>query len=206
MKKYIKATSDDNILYIDIDVNFALAVSNDIAATIVLPLKDDSGRIDDQAWADYQSFVWTVFEILDLYGFVERPGSKDNGGERGSKTKTIRDPRSEFSYYFWAAHQSQIDAENVPHWLRVRISNHTQDHIDANLYAKQQEDNKEFLEKNKLPKNKQRQRYLPKNIVVNGDSYDTYEEALNAIERDIYKWMIKEHIDVSNYDKPDGSW
>ena len=44
MKKYIKATSNADILYIDIDINFVLVSTTDIAATKILPLRDGEKR------------------------------------------------------------------------------------------------------------------------------------------------------------------
>lgn len=207
MKKYIKATEDDNILYIDIDVYFALEQATEhIAATKILPLTDSNGDINDTEWGKYQTFAWCIFEILRGYDFVMKPGPKDPGRDQGDRLTKLPPPRSQKSYYFWAAHESQVDAQNVPRWIRVRISNHIQDDIDPELYQKHQEEMEQFLEDNKLPKDKQRQRYKLWNIVSDGNNFEEYEDVLNYWDIEIYNWMVKKGIDVSKYDKPDGSW
>lgn len=206
MKRYIKATSNTDILSIDIDINFVLVSTADIAATKILPLRDGDGKLIGTELGHYQDFAACMFEIIAGYGFVMKPGPKDPGHNQGDHLTRLPEPRSETSYYFWAAHESQINAKNVPRWIRVRISDHFQDNIDTDLDTKHKTEMDAFLNKNKLPETKQRQRYIMRNIVSDGDEFDTYEEVLNYWDAKIYKWMTDHGIDVSGYDKPDGSW
>ena len=206
MKKYIKVTSDDNILYIDIDVNFVLVTSTDVAATKILPLRDANGKLIGTELGKFQDFAACIFEIIAGYDFIMKPGPKDKGHDQGDHLTKLPEPRSETSYYFWAAHKSQIEAGDVPRWIRVRISDHFQNNIDNDLDSKHKEEMDAFLDKNKLPKDKQNPRYIMRNIVSDGDEFDTYEEVLNHWDERIYRWMIKKGVDVSKYDKPDGSW
>ena len=112
----------------------------------------------------------------------DKPGPKDKGHDQGDHLTKLPEPRSETSYYFWAAHESQIKAGDVPRWIRVRISDHFQDTIDTDLDTKHKTEMDTFLNKNKLPETKQRQRYIMRNIVSDGDEFDTYEEILNEVE------------------------
>ena len=206
MKKYIKATSNADTLYIDIDINFVLVSTTDIAATKILSLRDGDGKLIGTELGNYQDFATCMFEIIAGYGFVMKPGPKDKGHDQGDHLTKLPEPRSETSYYFWAAHKSQIETGDVPRWIRVRISDHFQDNIDTDLDTKHKTEMDAFLNKNKFPETKQRQRYIMRNIVSDGDEFDTYEEVLNHWDAKIYRWMIDHGIDVSGYDKPDGSW
>ena len=205
MKMYIRANTD-NILELNIDINYAPIELLDIAATKITPLYKDNGDIDDSAWGDFQSFVANVFAVLDYYDFDLRPGPKDNGGSKGNKEKTIEEPRSKSSYYFWMCHSQNIQNNDVPFWIRVRISNHIQKNVDPELVRKQKKEAQEFLETHKLPPTKRRQKYKEWEIIVNEERYASYEDALDAIEANVYRWMNKLHIDMSDYEEPIGPW
>ena len=187
MKKYINA--DKNTLHLDIVVNFILDNYN-IAATTITPLYVDD-KLDDSAMADYQTFIMNVFEILTYYDFQYERGEKDPEDPRELKSKT--------SCYCWLAHKSELDNDNVPKWIRLRISDHIQD-ICPEHQAKLNTEYQKFLETHKHPATKLRQRYKFQNIVVNNSEFTTYEDALNAVEHIVVSWIKDRGIDISKYD------
>ena len=186
MKRYIKK----DILNIDIEVIFEL-IDKSVAATTITPVLTDKDEIDVAAMSKYIEFVDAVEEIIEYYDFVELDRYRSN-----SKPKT--------SFYSIYAHRKQIEENNVPKMIRLRLSDHIQSLNDS---AKQvvKDRLQAKLDEVKIPKSKIKQRYIPIEIVVNDTVFDTYEDALEYVENEVRSWMVKLGLDLSGYE-PFGKW
>lgn len=187
MKLY--STKSDDTLPINIDINFQQS-NAEIAATAILPIIHDinSHEVSEQARADFAAFVENLFETISYYDFEILDDFKHT-------SKSF----PETSEYRWIAHRTELDADNVPRYIKLRVSDHFQ-HFSKNRVKQLTEQSKMQAEALKKPTSKKTQRYEMINIVVNGDAYNTYEEALAEIEKMIFKWLERRGIDVSDYD------
>ena len=177
---------------LDINISVSIQSTMNIAASDVTPILDPNNNVDEQAKADYDSFVDTVFQIIEYYGFqcIKKRSSE-------SYPFTSR--------YTWIAHDSEIENADVPMYIRLRISNHAQDINNTDEYERVKQREKKESQEIKLPATKRRQRYKIKNIIVNSESFSTYEEALNAVESMVHDWLKDKGVDTSVYE-PLGKW
>ena len=187
MKQYIKK----DILNIDIEVVFEMLNESVAATTTITPVLTDKDEIDVAAMSKYIEFVEAVEEIIEYYDFVELDRYRSN-----SKPKT--------SFYSIYAYKPQVDANDVPKMIRLRLSDHIQSLNDS---AKQvvKDRLKAKLDEVKIPKSKIKQRYIPVEIVVNDTVFNTYEDALEYVENEVRSWMVKLGLDLSRYE-PFGKW
>lgn len=179
-----------NKLFCSIDVFFELEIEQ-ISATDIVPLYYDDAReiLNEQAYADYVDFLETIEEIFDLYDF----------------NITFAPTSSKTSRYIWTARNDEVLANNVPCFIRLRVSDHIQSFSEAGRKIATQKD-KEFAQKVKQPKTKNKQRYKPREFIVNKEHYTTYEEALNAFELMIRKWLSDMDVDVEREFGPMEPW
>lgn len=191
MKRLVKETTEE--LKIDVDITFAPDEDNiaydNLVATTVRPVADMNNRIiDDQSFADYTCFVESVFEILMYYDF-----------EIFEKYQRHSQSFPYTSRYVWIAPRIQVESGDVPKLIHLRVSDHTQD-FSEEMQKKIKQRMKDEAQDLKLPKSKLRQRYIPKEIVVNESRFKTYEDALNKIESAIRDWLVKLGVDISDYE------
>lgn len=147
----------------DIQVNFI--AENDIEAAIN-PIVRDDGSIDESALSEYQEFLINVFSILDENEFEV---IEDHESDRSST-----------SHYMSAYKKDALSGESIKCIIFIRISDHD--------LARRSEDSrksyyKSEAERLKQPKSKKKQTWRFYNIVVNGQKFNSYDEALEAINR-----------------------
>ena len=189
MKKLIRYNNDTESTNIDIQINFN--IESKVLSTEVNPILVDN-MIDDQALADYNAFIETTWEILDYYGF-----------ELLSNTESGSYPHT--SKYYWIAHITDVEEGNIPLMIKLRISDHAQ-HFNPQFVSKLRKKNSQEAENLKTPKDKLKQRYLVKEVIVNNQTYRTYEEALGALETEIRSWLESLNVDMSEWPEPIGNW
>lgn len=168
MKSDIKGSglikvSGDNTIDVCYDVPDASILAEIVGG--ITPVMWDNKKIDEQALADYDAFVSNVYEIL--YTFFDIVNIEKSN-------------RSETSWYFWLYAKNKDDKVATKVLIRLRLSDHelpdTHDEQAENEYIGRE------AEKYKRPKDKLRQRWKLKNIVVNNDTYSSYDDAEDAID------------------------
>lgn len=193
MKRVIRTPLDPEELILKIDVYHELIDIYDpiAAATEVKDILDSMGDIDPQALADYQTFQQNMWAMIDYYGFQTLR-------MKSSKSK----PHT--SKYAWIAYAEHVKQESIPLIIRLRVSDHAQAFGPERRKQIREEEQREADEL-KQPATKRRQKFIVSDIVVNNKKYSSYEEALNAIDQMIYKWLERLNIDLSDIE-PFGVW
>ena len=130
-----------------------------------------------------------VEEIFDYYEF----------------NVTVAATNSVTSYYYWVARNTEIADDNVPYYIRLRVSDHVQQFSDEGKKVASQKD-KDNAERLKRPKTKKRQRYKLRNIIVNKENFNTYEEALTEFESTVREWLTAKGVDVDAVYGPMNEW
>lgn len=190
MKRYKRSNQE---LTLNIVVHIVPDTSGELVATTIKPIVEDWGKriIDDQALADFNSFLWNIYEILDYYDFEV---------SEKFKRKSASFPYT--SEYCWIARRQDVEAGSVPKYIHLRISDHIQSH-NVELAGKLKTRENAEADELKLPESKLRQRYMVKQIVINSEICKTYEEGLRKVEKDIFNWMEELGTDMSKYDPLD---
>lgn len=154
---------------LDIEINLKLLYIYNVAAS--KQLSDVSSiplEIDDKTLADYDEFVVNVESLFDYYGFDlidYNPSSRSNT-----------------SRYYTYIRKDQSTEKDIKCIFFARISDHNLDVSEHRGYLANK------AEAKKMPKNKNKQKWKFKNIVVNGNTHSSYEEALSEIEEKIKSW------------------
>lgn len=186
MKKYI---NQKEVFELDINITFVQS-DIDIAATDIKPIIIDKDKqiLDDSAQSDFNVFVQNLFATLTYYDFEILDDYKHT-------SKSF--PRT--SEYCWVAHRTELDADSVPKYINLRISDHFQNFSKARdrQLAKQRQAEANSI---KRPSTKKKQKFEVEEIVVNNQTYFTYEDALADAERLIFKWLESRGVDMSEYD------
>lgn len=182
----------NNCIEFNIDVVFESDEEDKIAAasTPIRPVSDDLGNIiDSESLIKYDEFIGNVQALLDIYDYHVDYGR--------TKSKT--------SKYLWLATREEVDSENVPYYIRLRISDHFQRYSkEGEVKAKEKDKlNAEML---KLPETKHKQKYRLREFIVNEIRYATYEEALADMEKLIRQWLKDKGVDVQKLYGDPMSW
>ena len=186
MKRLIYANTSE--LMLNIDIGFIQYDDADpIAASQIVPVLDENNQINGQALADYQSFVQNVWEILSYYDFEMLKASTSKSFPNTSE-------------YRWIAHHTQIDANDASLIIQLRLSNHFQNFNPEFAKELSKRTNAE-AQSLKIPSTKKKQRYKEYEVVVNEETFDSYDEALSYIEKLVYEWLKKLHIDTTDYNE-----
>ena len=161
------------VLDFNITVNFSLYDEYEhlVATKTVAPDNYLEDRNSAEA-NDYIAFIDNLLALLDYYDF-------------DVYTDTVQWP----SYYYYLRHNSQIDKNNVPVVVKLRVSQHAPKHKSATH----------------LENTQQKQRYRLEYITVNNEIYDTYETALDNIELQVREWFKELHIPLDDYEYI-GNW
>ena len=185
MEKSIKSEIK---LDMNVDVIFTqIANISEVAATTTSSF--DSKLLDDSAMSDYNVFVENALAIIEYYGFEQL-----DDPEYGDHQISVR---------FLLAHEIQIQNDDIPCAIVFRVSDHIQKFGDA-LKRRNREKTNARVQKVKTPKTKRRQKYVLDEIIVNDETYETYEEALDDIEVKIQEWLERWDINISI--EPIGTW
>lgn len=175
MKSYTK--SSENITEFKLDIIVNLEPIIDIAASSIHRIYNKDGSIDQWALIEYEDFVINVLALFDYYDFEVLDEQYSN------KSKT--------SMYFTIYRKSESNEADIKCLFFIRISDHD--------YQEKSKENRKETEKNrteyhkreaerlKQPKTKKRQKWKVRNIIVNDEIFDSYTEALDAVEK-----MLKE--------------
>ena len=176
MKRYIRANIPTDVPYITVDIDVIYeAVSSSVAAAFsnIRPVYDENDEIDEQALADYDNFVEEVIGEMEYHDFKLL---------RASESKS-----SATSRYYTFANEHQVEAKDIKYIVFLRISEH-HEMLDEDQKAWVREQRKKDLEKFKQPKSKKKQKFKLKEILVNNETYTSYDEALEEAVRRIVEW------------------
>lgn len=144
-------------------IDICIETSNNIESGTILPIQDNKGRIDAQALADYEDFIMNALMLIQSYNtdIVEYNISS-------------RSATSHYITFYFKDDEGKIKSK----WLfHVRISDHNIEHpLSSNdKYYR------DLAAKHNQSKNV-RQRLKVKQVIVNGETFDSYDSALDEIE------------------------
>lgn len=177
MKLYIKSGIPSNVPSITIDIDVYLEpVVTDVAAAYsnIKPVYNENKEIDEQALADYDCF------IEELLGEFEYNGLKLL---RASESKS-----SATSRYYTLADEAQVNAKDIKYIIFLRVSEHHAA-LDEEQKAWVREQRRKDLEHFKQPKTKNKQRFKVREVLVNNETYPSYDAAIADIENKIQEWL-----------------
>ena len=176
MKLYIKSSipSDVPSITIDIDVHLEPIVNNVAAAfSNIKPVYDDNMEIDEQALADYDNFIEELLGELEYYDFKLL---------RASESKS-----SVTSRYYTLANEEQVESDDIKYIVFLRISEHHAS-LDEEQKAWVRNERRKDLERFKKPVTKKHQKFKVKEIIVNNESFASYDDALEDAVALIKQW------------------
>lgn len=152
------------IYRINVEVTFELF--SDIAAAIQ-PLKHLDGSDDLRALELYDEFILNALAVFDDHDFeiLEEHGSPFEGSH---------------SYYCTLVKRDQLKDMKYKYILFVRLSDHTNREASA---ASKRKFYHEEAQRLKQPTTKSKQTWRLKEITVNKDTYNSYDEALDDIDK-----------------------
>ena len=188
MKRMMR-NNNEIVFELNIDIEWTKEALSKVAATDILPVGIDKANkiIDETAREGFVTFVGNLFEIIQAYDFVILDDYKHT-----SKSFPYT------SQYMWIARQEQLENNDVPIFIHLRVSEHVQEFSDER--NKQLKDEyKQQADNIKLPKSKKKQRFVIKSISVNDLGCKTYEEALHEVELEVRSWVTELHIDLEPY-------
>lgn len=145
-----------------IDDGESIAAANSISS--IKPLMLPDGTYDKLAVNEYEDFVINLLGVFDRCDF-----------------EVIEERKSpySFSYYFDLVKKDQANKKDYKYILFVRVSDHE-------LTEQKKSNQKDWLndraESLKQPETKSKQVWRLKRLLVNKDTYFSYEEALEDIE------------------------
>ena len=167
MKRVIREIDELNdsfrIYRINVDVIFEPEVA--VESGEILPIGGEGNKLDPEALTRYDEFVLNALAVFDAHDFeiIENHGSPYTHSE-----------------YFSLVKKSDLENYNYKYILFIRISDHDIWDRSKDLQKKYYSNLAETL---KQPPTKASQVWKFKNIVVNKEHFDTYEEALDAIDQ-----------------------
>ncbi len=180
MKIYIRSSelainnlADKYIIDVCYEVDFDMGVYASEKSKIH-PVKLPNGERDLQALADYNSFVTNVYGIISEYFDI---------------VEIEESTKSDTSWYFWIYAKNENGEIATKFLIRLRLSDHeyTQRHST--------ELEKAFVDKKaqelKRPREKKLQKWRIREIIVNDETYHSYDEAEDAIDEELEAYSKK---------------
>lgn len=135
----------------------------DIRSSEIVPIMYEVDNINPQALADYEAFVINVMGLIESMEFELKEFEKST--------------KSETSYYFAFYAKDNEGNLKTKFIFIMRLSDHRLD-VDRGKNYRQ-----ELADKYKeLPTKEGRQKWKLLNVVVNGKTFDSYDEALDMID------------------------
>lgn len=186
---------------IKLDIDILLEQSSAVAAAIS-PIFDDKDRIVPDAWSDYEEFITNLIGVFSQNGYECIKETRENYRASPRMAKAVRNsdlsaypsPYSE-SYYFRMYKKSESSPENIKCLIIVRVSAHkSQEELESNptkrLRIRRGHNTWLENEANRLkqPQDKSRQKWRFKQMIVNDETFDNYDDALDTIEHNIQSW------------------
>lgn len=169
LEMYVKA-SKEREFKLNIIVNFELIT--DIAAAIH-PIYNKDGSIDEAALTEYDEFLINLYSVFDYNEFELIKEEQSN--------------KSETSMYYALYKKSESNEEDIKCIVFVRVSDHDYQEKTREDKKKTEKHRKKYFtdeaERMKQPKDKKRQRWKIRNVVVNNEKYSNDYEALDAVDR-----------------------
>lgn len=175
MKIYVKASVPTDVMTITLNIDVYHEVAANIAAAFseIKPVYDENGELDMQALADYDCFVEDVLGELWYYGFQIMRASES----QSSKT----------SKYYTLANEDQVKANDIKYLIFLRISEH-HSMLDEEQKAWVRKEREKDLQKFKQPATKPKQKFKVREILVDKDSYPSYDAAMEEVVSRIREW------------------
>lgn len=153
----------DSVRIHRLTVTIYLELNTPVAASIK-PLQHADGSDDILALEEYTDFLINVLELFDAHDFV-----------------VIEERESPYSHSYYCAlvKKDQYDAKNYKYILYVRLSDHANKleskHSTRQYYHQKAQDQKQLVTKSK-------QTWRLKEITVNKDTFNSYDDALDYID------------------------
>lgn len=149
-----------------IDVKVILEpISDEIAATKILPLKPDGEKYDKHAVDLYDEFIMDALAIFDYYDFI-----------------ILNEHQSPYtkSEYYTLVKQSQYEKQDYRYVLFIRLSDHE---TEIETKKSKMRYYSAIADEIKQPATKRKQVWRLKEIIVNNQHYSSYEDALADIDK-----------------------
>lgn len=129
------------------------------------PLSDDNGVYSSTALSEYESFLISALDVFDDHDF-----------------EVIQEKDSPYSQSYYAAFvkKDQVQRADYKYILFVRLSDHSNNKV---TYKGKQAYYRDLAEKLKQPITKAKQLWKLKEIVVNNETFDSYDAALLEIDK-----------------------
>ena len=148
----------------------------DTIKSAIQPLLKSDGTVDEDAMKDYQEFLSKVIDVFDENGFNVKDIEKSS--------------RSETSYYYTAIRKDEEANESIKCVIFFRVSDHElrknyEDNEDYDLERSRSRHYQEEANKYKKPESKPRQRWKFKKVLVNGQEFNSYDEALVKVNNTV---------------------
>lgn len=167
MKRMIVNTYEDLTPIRRFTVDIVFEMNSDVAASSILPLQNPDGSYDEIALSEYDSFIIEALEIFSHHGLEVLE-------ERES-------PQSKPVYYSFVD-ADELGSDDYKYILFVRISDHANRRKTRAQKMKFYDAHAQEL---KRPATKSKQVWRLKEITVNGQIFDSYEDALEALDKQL---------------------
>ena len=149
-----------------IDVKIILEpVPSEVAATKILPLQKEREKYDKHAVDLYDEFIMDALAIFDYYDFV-----------------ILNEHQSPYtkSEYYTLVKKSQYEAQDYRYVLFIRLSDHE---TEVETKKSKMRYYSAIADEIKQPTTKRKQVWRLKEIIVNNQHYNSYEAALEDIDK-----------------------
>lgn len=144
-----------------------------ISVSEIKPLTREDGSIDELAVAEFDDFVTEVYAVLDCNGFEEaEPYAESNVEGSESRYFTMYKPRD--------AHGDYIKCV-----VYVRVSDH---YTDKSRQKYTNRYHAEHVKELSQQLGKKISHWKAKNIVVNKQNFNSYDEAIEYLEKIVPTW------------------
>lgn len=138
---------------------------NDLIAAAIKPLQNPDGSDDILALEEYTDFIINALGVFDTHDFV---------------VLEERESPYSHSYYYALVKKDQYESASYKYILYVRLSDHM--NRKESKHATRQYYNEKAQEQ-KQPKTKSKQVWRLKEITINKDTFNSYDEALDYIDK-----------------------
>ena len=143
------------------------------ASKEITPLRREDGSIDELAVAEFDDFVTEVYAVLDCNGYEEL----DPYHERSNNDSESR---------YFTMYKSEDETEtSIKCAVYIRVSDHyldkSRDKYTKKYHAKHTKDLEQKV-------GKKISHWKAKNIIVNNKTFNSYDEAIEYIQRIVPTW------------------
>lgn len=157
-------------LLIDIDVTFYSYEQIAAALSTIKKIRFGDKKIDEQALAEYESFIKEAIMEIESRGF--------------QSVKTHGSPESVTSHYYVYGDAQQIASDSVRGLIFLRISDHKGTPTE---YQKQ----KHIEDRNEMVKRYRAKKWWEPEIVVNSETFASYDDAIEKVKSMVDSWIKK---------------